>query len=178
MIRQLGLCRSARLLRSIGLFNSFCHAFLCEKAYNKYSISTLTCGKISKLSSLELNTVILCFVIVNKTSIAYWYAIYFIASGSMIDSFIYRSCLPIDDIMYRGADLCWALRGTICNFIPILPYFQHWGDEPPPRFCLGEQIKWRPKKGLSKKWNTFSSNSSGHLHSDAHQSQIIGGMHT
>ena len=32
------------------------------------------------------------------------------------------------------------------------------------------------KKGLSKKWNTFfSPNSSGHPHSDAHQSQIIEG---
>ena len=22
----------------------------------------------------------------------------------------------------RGANLCWALRGIICNFTPILPY--------------------------------------------------------
>ena len=56
------------------------------------------------------------FVILNKalpfsikTTIAYWYDIYFIASWSVIDSFIYRSCLPKDDIMYRNADLCWAL---------------------------------------------------------------------
>ena len=58
-------------------------------------------------------------------------------------------------IANRGADLCWALGGIICNFIPILPYFQHWGDEPRPRFCSGEQIKWRPKKGFHQKWNTF-----------------------
>ena len=25
--------------------------------------------------------------------------------------------------------------GVICNFTPILPYFQHWGNEPRPRFC-------------------------------------------
>ena len=32
------------------------------------------------------------------------------------------------------------------------------------------------KKGLRQKWNTFFyPNSSGHLRSDAHQSQIIGG---
>ena len=31
------------------------------------------------------------------------------------------------------------------------------------------------KKGLHQQWNTFSPNSSGHLRSDAHQSQIIGG---
>ena len=31
------------------------------------------------------------------------------------------------------------------------------------------------KKGLHQKWNTFFPNSSGHLRSDAHQSQIIGG---
>ena len=24
--------------------------------------------------------------------------------------------------------------GIICNFTPILPYFQHWGDEARPRF--------------------------------------------
>ena len=28
--------------------------------------------------------------------------------------------------MGRGADLCWALGGIICNLTPILPYFQHW----------------------------------------------------
>ena len=53
-----------------------------------------------------------------------------------------------------GADLCWALGGMICNFTPILPYFQHWGDEPRPRFCSGVEIKWRPKEKC--KQNTFS----------------------
>ena len=52
------------------LVQQLCHAFLCEKANKKYSISTITYGKISKLSSVELNTVILSLVIVNKTSIA------------------------------------------------------------------------------------------------------------
>ena len=85
--------------------------------------------------------------------------------------------------------------GDICNFTPILSYFQHWGDEPRPRFFSGEQFKWRPKKkGLHQKRNTFfpnsgedqkkvfsrngtlfSSNSSTDLRSDEHQSQIIGG---
>ena len=48
-----------------------------------------------------------------------------------------------------GANLCWALGGIICNFTPILPYFQHWGDEPRPRLFSGEQIEWRPKKRSS-----------------------------
>ena len=46
----------------------------------------------------------------------------------------------------RGADLCWALGGIICNFTLILPYFQHWGDKPRTRFFSGEQIKRRPKE--------------------------------
>ena len=45
--------------------------------------------------------------------------------------------------------------GRICNFTPILPYFQHWGDEPWPRFFPGEQIKWRPKKKSSPKMEYF-----------------------
>ena len=68
-----------------------------------------------------------------------------------------------------------SIGGIICNFTPILPYFQHWGDEPRPRFCSGEQIKRRQKKMSPPKMeHLFSPNSSGHLRSDAHQSQIIG----
>ena len=40
------------------------------------------------------------------------------------------------------------------------------------------KFRWRPKKkekkGLHQQRNTFSPNSSGHLRSDAHRSQIIG----
>ena len=84
-------------------------------------------------------------------------------------------CLNVIYDATRGADLCWALGGIICNFTPILPYFQHWRDVPGPRFCSGEQIKRKIKKGLHQKWNTFSPNSSGHLRSNAHQSRIIRG---
>ena len=57
-----------------------------------------------------------------------------------------------------------------------MPYFQHWGDDPRPRFCSDEQIQVKTKKkGSHQKWNIFSANSSGDLRSDAHQSQIIGG---
>ena len=45
-----------------------------------------------------------------------------------------------------GAYLCWALGDIICNFTPILPCFQHWGDEAWPLFFSRKQIKWRPKK--------------------------------
>ena len=93
-----------------------------------------------------------------------------------------------------GANLCWALGVIICNFTPILPYFQHWGDEPRPRLFSREQIEWRPKKKVFTRngprffpdfrWRPkkgvfirnetlFSPNSSTDLRSDAHQSQII-----
>ena len=161
------------------LVQQLCHAFLCEKAYNKYSISTITYTKSSKLSSLLLNMVILSLVIVNKTSMAYWYDIYFVASWSVIDSFIYRFCLPIDDVMYRSADLCWALGGIICNFIPILLYFQHWGDEPQPRFCSGEQIKWRPKKRSFQKMKHFFPQIQVDTHTQMHtRVKLLGGMNT
>ena len=39
-----------------------------------------------------------------------------------------------------------VIGGIICNFTPILPYFQHWGDEPRPQFCSGSEIQRRPKK--------------------------------
>ena len=75
-----------------------------------------------------------------------------------------------------GANLCWALGGMICNFTPIFPYFQHWGDEPRPRLFSGELIKWRPKKKSSPEMeHFFSPISSSDLRSDAHQSQTIGG---
>ena len=56
-----------------------------------------------------------------------------------------------------AANLCWALGGIICNFTPILPYFQHWGDEPRPQFFLGgmSKLSQEQKKGLHEKWNTF-----------------------
>ena len=46
-----------------------------------------------------------------------------------------------------------SIGGIICNFIPILPYFQQWGDETQPRLRSGEQIKRRPEKikGLHQK---------------------------
>ena len=118
-------------------------------------------------------------------------------------SFIFRRYFK------QGCKSLLSIGGIICNFTPILPYFQVWGDEPRPRFFSGEEIKGRSKKSLHQKWNTFfpefrwrpkkkehffpefrwrpqkksspkmehffSSNSSGDLRSDAHQSQIIGG---
>ena len=97
--------------------------------------------------------------------------------------------------MEAGVPIFVEHWGIIRNFTPILPYFQHWGDEPRPRVCSGEQIKWRPKKKVFTKNETlFSSNSgedkkkvftrngtiffpnsSGHLRSDAHQCQIMRG---
>ena len=51
---------------------------------------------------------------------AYWY---YTAATTLV-------YLDISNKMYleiSGADLCWALGGIICNFTPILPYFQLWG---------------------------------------------------
>ena len=33
-----------------------------------------------------------------------------------------------------------SIGGIISNFTPILHYFQHYGDEPRPRFCSGVEI--------------------------------------
>ena len=65
----------------------------------------------------------------------------------------------------------------ICNFTPILPYFQHWGDEPRPRFFQVSKLSEEQKKKqvFTKNGNLFFPNSSTDLRSDAHQSQIIGG---
>ena len=47
----------------------------------------------------------------------------------------------------RGANLCWALGGIICNFTPILPYFQHWGgwtsiNRPVGRAVTRSSLEW------------------------------------
>ena len=62
------------------------------------------------------------------------------------------------DVMKQGCKSLLSIGGVICNITPILPYFQHWGNEPRPRFFSGKQIKWRAKKkkGLHLKCNTFS----------------------
>ena len=96
----------------------------------------------------------------------------------------------------QGCKSLLSIGGIICHFTPILPYFQHWGDEPRPRFFSGKQMKRRAKKRSSpeikhvftpnssvdqkkraspKMEHLFSPNSSGDLRSDARQSQIIGG---
>ena len=77
----------------------------------------------------------------------------------------------------QGCPSLSSIGGITCNFTPILRYFQLMGDEPRPRFCLGEQINWRPKnKVFTKRKKICSPNCSGDLRSNAHQSQIIGGM--
>ena len=85
----------------------------------------------------------------------------------------------------RGADPCLAMGGILCNSTPILPYFQHWGDEPRPRFSSRQQIKCRPKKRSSPKFQEVFSPNSSDTHADHSQnigmdadvdlSQIIGG---
>ena len=78
--------------------------------------------------------------------------------------------------------------------LQLYPNFQHWGDEPRPRFFSGKQIKRRPKKKVfTKIGRVFPPNSSdanriqviqtqtgvkllGGWDADVDHSQIIGGM--
>ena len=115
----------------------------------------------------------------------------------MIELFLNCSIVLLNHTFARnsGADLCWALGGIICNFTPILPYFRNWGGWTSTTilFRCANQVKtkkrdlyqnwntffpkfrWRPKKKFSPKMKYFFfPNSSGHLRSDAHQSQIMG----
>ena len=48
-------------------------------------------------------------------------------------------------------------------------------SSPKPEPFFSSNSSEDQKKGLHQKWNTFSPNSCGDLHSDANQSQIIGG---
>ena len=50
-----------------------------------------------------------------------------------------------------------SIGGITCNFIPISPHFQHWGDEARPLLFSRKQIKRRPKKGLQGKFEEFLS---------------------
>ena len=66
--------------------------------------------------------------------------------------------------------------GVIRNFTPNLPYFQHWGMNLDYDFFQVSKLNedQKKKKVFTKNGTLFSPNSSGHLRSDAHQSQIIG----
>ena len=95
----------------------------------------------------------------------------------------------------KGANLCWALGRIICNFTPILSYFQHWGGWTLTTifFRWANQVKTKKrcspkiehffpriqvktkKKVFTKNGALFPPSSSENLRSDAHQSQIIGG---
>ena len=58
-----------------------------------------------------------------------------------------------------------------------MPYFERWGGMNLDReFVQVSKVSEDQKKDLHQKWNTFSRiNSSGHLRSNTHLSQIIGG---
>ena len=45
--------------------------------------------------------------------------------------------------------------GIICNFTPILPYFQHWGMNLDHNFVQVRKLSEDQKKDLHQKWNTF-----------------------
>ena len=70
-----------------------------------------------------------------------------------------------------------SIGGEICNFTPILPYFQRWGDQPRHDCFQVSKLSTEQKKQRSspKMDHFFYPNSSGDLRSDTHQSQIIGG---
>ena len=64
--------------------------------------------------------------------------------------------------------------GIICNFTPILPYFQHWGVNLDQVFFQVSKSSEDKKKVFTRNGTLFSSNSSTGLRSDAHQILIIG----
>ena len=68
--------------------------------------------------------------------------------------------------------------GIICNFTPILPYFQHWGgiNLDLDFFQVSKSSEDRKKKSSPKIKHFFSPNSGGNQRSDAHRSQIFGGV--
>ena len=83
------------------LIQQLCNAFSCEKADNIYSISRIIYGKTSNFSTLEVSTIKLGLVIVNKsrhTDTIYTFVAYLLISDG--DSFISTSWLVIDDIMH------------------------------------------------------------------------------
>ena len=46
-----------------------------------------------------------------------------------------------EDACKHGCKSLLSIGGDNLQFCPILPYFQHWGDEPRPPFFSSEQIK-------------------------------------
>ena len=45
--------------------------------------------------------------------------------------------------------------GIICNFTPILPYFQHWGDEARQLFFFHVNQEKTKKKVFTENWSVF-----------------------
>ena len=62
-----------------------------------------------------------------------------------------------------GANLCLALGGIICNFTPILPYFQHWGGMNLDQdfFQVSKLSEHQKKKRSSPEMEHFFSPNSG-----------------
>ena len=76
----------------------------------------------------------------------------------------------------QGCRFLLSIGGIICNFTQFCPIFNIGGINLNHDFFLVNKLSKDQKKSLHQKWNTFfSQNSSGHLRSDAHQSQNIGG---
>ena len=54
-----------------------------------------------------------------------------------------------------GADFCWAFGGIICNFIPILPSFQHGGMKLEHYFFCVSKLSEGQRKRSSPKIEEF-----------------------
>ena len=76
---------------------------------------------------------------------------------SRYNSFIqvWTICLYTKWLWTRGADLCWALWEIICNFTPILPYFQHWGGWTSTTIFVRWANQVKTKKRSSPKMEHF-----------------------
>ena len=89
----------------------------------------------------------------------------------------------------QGCKSLLSIGGIICNFTPILPYFQHWGDEPIFIFTnltlfstLGSKLSEEQKKGLHQKWNIcfprIQMETSAQMHATETESGRVGSART
>ena len=123
------------MLQNMGL--CYVSTFHCRKIRNQVPIKVqlnvycnLMVGYLAFLVGIEkVDDNLVCSVVASVLHFAFlagfcWMAVY----GHQLYQSFWKKVTFIKIMRATsGADLCWALGGIICNFTPILPYFQHWG---------------------------------------------------
>ena len=122
------------MLQNMGL--CYVSTFHCRKIRNQVPIKVqlnvycnLMVGYLAFLVGIEkVDDNLVCSVVASVLHFAFlagfcWMAVY----GHQLYQSFWKKVTFIKIMRATsGADLCWALGGIICNFTPILPYFQHW----------------------------------------------------